>query len=43
MRFFCFKSPFRPTFVRLYRRHPRDESEGILEWVLPVAGVRKFL
>jgi hypothetical protein len=42
MRFVCFKSPFRPNFVRLCRRHPRDESEGILEWVLLMAGVRKF-
>jgi hypothetical protein len=26
MRFVCFKSPFRPNFVRLCRRHPRGES-----------------
>jgi hypothetical protein len=37
-----FKSPFTPNFVRLCRRHPRGESEGILEWVLAMAGDRKF-
>jgi hypothetical protein len=42
MRIFGFKSPFRPGLVRLYKRHPRGESEGILEWVLRMAGVRKF-
>jgi hypothetical protein len=26
----------------LYKRHPRDESEEIFEWVLPMAEVRKF-
>jgi hypothetical protein len=34
--------PFRSNFVRLRRRHPRAESEGILEWVLPMVRVRKF-
>jgi hypothetical protein len=42
MRFVCFKLPLRPNFVRLCRRHPKGESEGIVEWVLSMAGVRKF-
>jgi hypothetical protein len=28
--------------VRLCRRHPRGESEGILEWVLLMARIRKL-
>jgi hypothetical protein len=42
MRFSCFKLLFRPNFVKLCRRRPRGESEGIVEWVLPMAGLRKF-
>jgi hypothetical protein len=42
MRILSFESPFKPNFVRLCRRHPRGESEEILEWVLPMARVRKF-
>jgi hypothetical protein len=42
MRFVCFKSPLRPNFVRLCGRHPRGESEGIVAWVLSMAGVWKL-
>jgi hypothetical protein len=42
MRFACFKLSFRHNFVRLCRRHSRGESEGILEWVLCMARVRKL-
>jgi hypothetical protein len=42
MRFVCFKSHFRPNFVRLCRRHTRRESEGTVEWVLSMARVWKF-
>jgi hypothetical protein len=42
MRFFGVRLPFRPSLVRLYKRNPRGESEGIFEWVLPRAHVRKF-
>jgi hypothetical protein len=42
MMFFGFRLPFRPSLVRLCRRHPRGESEGIFKWVLPMAGVKKF-
>jgi hypothetical protein len=37
MRIFHFRSPFRPSLVRLYKRHHRGESEGIFEWVLLLA------
>jgi hypothetical protein len=42
MRIFGFRSPFSFSLVRLYKIHPRSESEGIFEWVLPMAKVRKF-
>jgi hypothetical protein len=42
MRIFGFGSPFRPSLVRLYKRHPRHESEEIFEWVLSMAEVRKL-
>jgi hypothetical protein len=38
----CFNSLFKPNFVRLCRRNPSGESEGILEWILPMAEVRKL-
>jgi hypothetical protein len=42
IRFVYFKLLFRINFVKLCRRHPRDELLGILECVLPMARVRKF-
>jgi hypothetical protein len=39
---FGFRLPFRPSLVRLCKRYHRGESEGILEWVLPLAKVKKF-
>jgi hypothetical protein len=36
MRIFGFRSSFRPSLIRLYKRH----SMG--EWVLPMTEVRKF-
>jgi hypothetical protein len=42
MRFFGFRLPFRPSLVRLCKRHPRGESEGIFEWVLPFSKVRTY-
>jgi hypothetical protein len=41
MRFICFKLTFRPNFMRLCRRHPSGVSEGIIEWVLLMARVKK--
>jgi hypothetical protein len=42
MSFFGFKVPLKPNLIKLYKRHPRGESEEMFEWVLPMAGVRKF-
>jgi hypothetical protein len=42
MRFSHFRLPFRPSLVRLYKRHPRGESEEIFDWVLLMAQARKF-
>jgi hypothetical protein len=42
MRFVCFKLLFRHNFMWLCRRHSRDESEGMLEWVLPMGRVRNL-
>jgi hypothetical protein len=40
--FFGFRSPFRPSLVSLYKRHPRGESEEIFVWLLPMVEVRKL-
>jgi hypothetical protein len=42
MRFFGFRLPFRPSLLRLCKTHSRGESEGIFEWALLMAEVRKF-